>query len=192
MYGRAYTQEQIEFLRCNAPGTPYAGLTSMFNSRFDEAKTVQQIRAVCNRRKIQNGESGHFQKGSIPFNKGRKGVRVSQATEFKKGNKPWNYKPIGTERISAYGYLEVKIADPKTWRAKHVLAWESKNGPVPKGHVVVFGDGDRMNLSPENLVLISRGELAVMNKRGLVGGSAELTETGRIIANIYMVANRRK
>ncbi|MEN6487843.1 MAG: HNH endonuclease [Smithella sp.] len=66
------------------------------------------------------------------------------ATQFKKGNKPANWVPIGTERTNRDGYVEVKIADGrlnKNWKAKHIFIWETANGPVPKGHVVIFGDG---------------------------------------------------
>ncbi|WP_083612210.1 HNH endonuclease [Paenibacillus sp. P32E] len=39
---------------------------------------------------------------------------------------------------------------------------------VPKGHAIIFGDGDRQNFDPNNLILITRGQLAIMNKRGRI------------------------
>ena len=49
-----------------------------------------------------------------------------------------------------------------------MLLWEQRHGrPVPDGHLVLFADGDRRNFDPANLLLVSRAELAVMNKRRL-------------------------
>ncbi len=32
---------------------------------------------------------------------------------FAKGNVPPNHRPVGSERISKDGYIEVKVAEPK-------------------------------------------------------------------------------
>lgn len=39
-----------------------------------------------------------------------------------------NTKPVGTERKRADGYIWVKIAEPNTWKEKHVLLYESVHG----------------------------------------------------------------
>jgi hypothetical protein len=44
----------------------------------------------------------------------------------------------------------------------------------------------------DNLILISRKELAVLNKNGLIHGSAELTRSGILIADIYLKYGERK
>jgi hypothetical protein len=133
-----------------------------------------------------------FKKGMTPWNKGKKGTGGWEPTQFKKGKMPWNYKPVGTERINTDGYVEIKIADPKTWKGKHIIIWEEANGPVPKGHVLIFADGNQQNVTVENLLLVSRRELAVMNKRGLISGDSELTKTGVVIADIYLKIGERK
>ena len=43
-------------------------------------------------------------------------------------------------------------------RRKHHLIWEKAYGPIPKGHLVIFADGNRDNFSLENLILISRSK----------------------------------
>jgi hypothetical protein len=46
-----------------------------------------------------------------------------------------------------------------TWRPKHHLVWESHHGqPIPKGHAVIFGDGNNRNFDPDNLILVSRAQ----------------------------------
>lgn len=128
-----------------------------------------------------------------PWNKGKKGVTCGgKETQFGKGRKPWNYRPVGSERTNVDGYVEIKIADPKTWKAKHVLLWEAAHGPIPKGHVVIFADGNKQNVTLENLLLLSRRELAVMNKKGLIANDAELTKAGVVVADIYLKIGERK
>lgn len=120
--------------------------------------------------------STEFPKGHVPANKGlrrpgySKGRGRMQETQFKKGNQPENYLPIGTERIDADGYLRVKIADglggtgnQKVWPFLHRHRWEQAHGPIPEGYTVVFKDGDRSNCALENLELISRKELMARN-----------------------------
>lgn len=87
--------------------------------------------------------------------------------------------------------MEIKIADPGKWKSKHIILWEEANGPVPKGHVVIFSDRNQQNVTLDNLLLISRQELAVMNKRGLIANNAELTKTGVAIADIYLKIGER-
>jgi hypothetical protein len=67
------------------------------------------------------------------------------------------YKPIGTERISKDGYLERKVNDDlplqRRWRAVHLMVWEAAHGPVPKGHAIVFINGDKADIRLDNLQL---------------------------------------
>lgn len=95
----------------------------------------------------------------------------SAETRFKPGNRSGLavelHKPIGTERINRDGYLERKISDDpqfgRRWRAVHILLWEAKNGPLPKGHAIVFKDGDKTHIEDDNLELISRADLMRRN-----------------------------
>lgn len=45
---------------------------------------------------------------------------------------------------------------------------------------------------PENLLLVSRAQLARMNQKGLIQNDVELTKTGIIIADIYNKIGERK
>jgi hypothetical protein len=85
-------------------------------------------------------------------------IERTKATRFQVGGRVWNHRPVGWERVNVYGYIEVKIAEPRTFKLKHRHAWEQAHGPIPKGHNVVFRDGDTMNCKPENLELVSNAE----------------------------------
>jgi hypothetical protein len=100
--------------------------------------------------------------------------------------------PIGTECVKGDGYIWVKIADPGKWRQKHLLLWEKANGPVLKGHKVIFGDGDRQNIDINNLILVTAKQLAVLNRKGLIQNNAELTKTGIVLADLFSKMQERK
>ncbi len=187
-----YTPEQIAFLSENVKGHSNEELKNLFNHRFGLSLGTNQIKAAKHNRGLSSGLDGRFKKGNEPQNKGTKGLTGANCTSFKKGNKSWNYKLVGTERVNSDDYVDIKIADPNKWRAKHLLVWERANGLVPKGHVVIFGDGNRRNFELDNLILVTRGQLAILNKNNLIQDDAELTRTGIIVADIFQKIEKRK
>ncbi|MDR0878966.1 MAG: HNH endonuclease [Treponema sp.] len=190
---RKYSPEEIIFLQKIVPGRSFLEVSILFNKHFGTCLRETEIHAACKSRGITNGRDARFWTGHNSWNKGRKGIHCSPATEFKKGNKPFNYMPEGSERINTEGYVDIKIAEPNKWKAKHRSIWEKANGPVPKGSVIIFGDGNKMNLTLDNLVVVSRAELAVMNSLGLIYEDAEFTKTGKLIADIKIgIADRKK
>lgn len=188
-----YSEEEVDFIRRELPGRSHAELTDLFNTRFGTCLSIGQITGAAKNRKICNRRDTRLKPGNVPINKGQKRMwKGGEVTQFKPGSMPHNYRPVGSERTTVDGYVEVKIADPKSWKMKHVILWEQANGPVPKGHAIIFGDGNRQHISLDNLVLVSRKQLAVMNKMGLIGGGADLTELGKNVADVYMKVTERK
>lgn len=194
MMMHAWTEEQLAMLEALYARQPMSRCVDPLNRAFGLELTEGQLRSASRRHKITCGRSGCFQKGNISWNKGRRIPRSEQSvgTQFKRGVMPHNYLPVGSERVSRDGYIEVKVADPRTWRAKHRIIWEAANGPIPKGYAVIFMDQDKTNLALDNLRLISRKYLAVVNKMGLLSQSAELTETGLLVARVKMAATDAK
>ena len=187
-----YTDAEKDFMRDYLPGVPRREFAILFNEHFGLTLTASQIIGATKRYGFFNGLDFRFRPGQVSHNKGiRKVYPGCEKTWFSKGHMPHNHKPVGSERINRDGYREIKIEEPKKWRGLHVLVWEKANGPVPKGYAVVFGDGDRTNVDLENLILLTRAELAVMNKQKWVGGSAELTRVGKTLANISMAIRKR-
>jgi len=187
-----FTPDQAEFIREHVAGRGNLELTDMFNARFCSALSINQIKAYKKNHNLSSGLNGRFNLGRVPHNKGKKGVGGWEPTQFKKGNKPWNYLPVGTERVNSDGYVDVKITDPKTWKQKHLIIWEEANGPIPKGHVLIFGDGNPKNVTLENLILVSRKQLVRLNQKNLIQNDIELTRSGIIIADIFNKIGERK
>lgn len=108
-----------------------------------------------------------FPKGHIPANKGQKMkpelYEIAKHTMFKKGLAPLNTKPIGTETVRSDGYIWVKTAE-KQWKQKHVHLWSQCNGIIPKDKIVVFRNGNRMDVRIDNLEMITRQELVLRNR----------------------------
>jgi hypothetical protein len=161
-----YTPEQVQWLRDNRPGLPGQALAEAFALRFGGSRNLAALLSFCKRQGILAGRDGRFPPGSAPWNRGMKGLKLSQVGQFRAGNRPHNWHPVGTERRNADGYREIKTAEPAQWRHVHVLTWESLHGPVPKCHCILFRDGDKNNLDPANLAQVSRSELARLNKNG--------------------------
>jgi hypothetical protein len=115
-----------------------------------------------------NGKRYQFKKGQVSWNKGKKmpdSVKEKvKATFFPKGHQPHNTKPAGHERISKDGYIEVRIRAGK-YVQKHKLVWELEHGLVPKDKVLKFIDGNPLNCTVKNLMLISRADLMKLNTR---------------------------
>lgn len=116
------------------------------------------------------GKATQFQKGQTPPNKGQKMSKdlyeKVEKTMFKKGNKPMNTQPIGTihQRKDTGGkmYQYIKIADCD-WRLLNRHTWELHNGPIPKGMVVVYKDGNYLNNDITNLLMITKKENMARN-----------------------------
>lgn len=188
-----YTEAEKRFIADNIKGRTRKELCEMFNEYFDLNLGLNQITAYIKNNGLSSGINTRFTKGQDSWNKGTKGICAGGIkTQFKKGQKPHNYKPVGSERVNADGYVDVKIADPNKWKAKHRLLWEKENGPIPKGHVIIFGDGNRRNFQQDNLILVSKSQLAILNKNQLIKDNADLTRVGVVIADIYKKIGERK
>lgn len=171
MNGHRYTDEEKQFFVMYVPGHSHREIQQEFIKRFGWEITVSQVQGSIKRYNLNTGRNGYFPKGHIPQNKGKKMppevYERCKGTMFKKGHNPQNSRPVGSERTNKDGYIEIKIAEPNKWMPKHRFIWQQANGEVPRGHIVVFRDNDRTNVTIENLMLITRKENAVINHAGL-------------------------
>ena len=185
---KQYTDEQIDYLKeLSAQGLFNREITRRFNEKFGASRTEVAIQIQRCKYGFKTSARNYWKKGHKPWNKGMKGIDIGgKATRFKKSNRPQTWMPVGSEAITKDGYTKIKVAEPNKWRLKHRIVWEKHHGrPVPPGHAVIFGDGNRCNFDLDNLILVSRAQLAMLNKNGLIQGNADLTRTGIVIADIY-------
>lgn len=113
---------------------------------------------------IEGGKKFRFKKGNVPFNKGKEMPAETyekvKPSMFKKGNRPHNWRPDGSivERkdtdLSGRVYLYYKLADSK-WILYHNKVWIDNNGPIPKGSLIRFIDGNTRNCDISNLEMVT-------------------------------------
>ena len=116
------------------------------------------------------GKATQFQKGHVPANKGQKMSKEVYKkvahTMFKKGSKPMNTEPIGTihQRKDTGGkmYQYIKLSD-SNWQLLNRYTWEMHNGPIPKGMIIVYKDGNYLNNYINNLLMITKKENMARN-----------------------------
>jgi len=189
---RNWTEKEVAWLRANAPGSQMSELLARFNRRFGVDVRLDQLNGTLKRRKIRLGRDTRFKKGCVSQFKGTKRPWVGGNTKFKKGHIPQNVLPAGSVVANGDGYLKMKVDGKRKWVFLHTAIFAGLHGPIPEGFCVIFGDKDKMNLSPSNLLLVSRKQLAVMAKHGLIYSDAELTKVGALVASVKMAKRRRE
>jgi len=143
---RRWTDEELVKLERLYPDTPTKRIAKMLG---------RSVGTVYNRAQKMGlrKSAGHLGKVGVLFG-------------FKKGNSPANRFQIGDEVIRS-GYLHRKLCDTgcprRDWRPVHVLLWEEAYGPVPKGHAIVFVNGDPKDIRLGNLAIVSRADLMRRN-----------------------------
>lgn len=191
------TPEMDEFILANNHMRPAKELAQMVNEKFGTSLTPEQIKAYRSRNKLDSGLTGYFPKGHVSHNKGKKMspevYEKAKSTMFKKGQRPHNTHPVGTEIQDAKDhYTYVKIAEPNVWKQKHHIIWEEHNGPIPEGMIITFLDGDNTNIEISNLAMVSRSEHAIMTTHKLRSKNPELTKAGINVAKLNDLMNKLK
>lgn len=169
---RLFSKRQATEIRRLIKKHTHAEIAGLLNEKHLTSFTERQIHFFTANHRINSGRTGYFNKGHIPWNAGTKGLTGRNKTSFKKGHRPANYRHVGAERVcSKDGYILIKIKekDPHTtaktrYKHKHIVLWEKKHGPVPKGCVIIFKDGNMYNFRLNNLVCISRSEHVRLNQ----------------------------
>ena len=204
-----YPQGMYEYIRDNSWGVSSKEMAEMVNKKFGTNFSQTMMKQFRQRHGIKSGLTGWYQKGHPPGNKGKKleeyvtdpdrleEIRKRMApTQFKKGERPVNEMPVGTIVVNSDGYkLRKKQMTGglwDRWEQLHRAVWEEHNGPIPEGMIVTFKDGDKLNCSIDNLMLITRGESAVMAKKGYRFKDPELTETALNMVRLQIRANQKR
>ena len=178
-------KEQHDYFLDNQQGKIAQEIADEMNEKFGLSLNAKQVKAYRKNHDLLSGLTGRFEKGRTPFNKGKKFPgRPPNSGQFKKGNKPPNYLPVGTINFTTDGYPKEKIAEPNKWVLKHRKVWEDNFGPIPEGHSVCFLDGDKSNYDISNLILLSNEELARMNHNNYFSTDPELTKLGAGITKL--------
>ena len=189
-----WSDKEKEYLKEITPGHHYAEIVELMNKKFDREFTDELVKNAIGRYKLNTGFNGRFKKGNVPANKGQKGVCAKGAEKgwFKKGQVSINHKPVGSERTDLDGYTLIKVAEPNKWQLKHRVIYEKAYGPIPPNMAVIFLDRNKRNFNINNLALVSREELAIINKNNFIKENAALSRAGVNVAKIKNKINKLK
>jgi len=158
---RTYTEEQLQFVAQSFRGRRVRELTEMFNERFNLSLTHGQMRYLVHRRQARVG-------GGAGFN---------TASYSKRSPCPKTYMFVKTGEGGR--------------RLRHLVLWEEKHGKVPKGHFVIFADGDRRNVTLDNLLLVTRAEAISMGRQRLASSDEDLTKVGLALVRLRIATGKR-
>jgi len=148
---------------------------------------------IRHRNHARGGIKGRFKKGHVPWTAGRKGIRLSPATEFKpgcmRGQAARNWRPLETitvrndhlpkrrRRRKRKGGRPwprqqrrfIKVRDfgstQDRWVPVARYFWELAYGPIPPGMSVVYADGNSLNDSLANYRLVTRAERLALQRK---------------------------
>lgn len=167
-YGKAYSEEENQWLINNIDNYSYPELTKLFNEKFNRnLKSVSDhcIKSLKLHKSVNNG----------CMNKGRK--------DFV------NRLPIGTERTANRGEVYIKISDNyiegrtptiahnPNFKLKKEIIWESVHGPKPEGCIIVFLDMNKENFDIDNLYCIPRKIGLMLSKNKWWSSDKDVTLT---------------
>ena len=145
---RKFTKEEIAFLKEYYPVLIDYEFLDAFEARFGWRPAKKRI----------------FQ-SACDF-----GIKKTPETRYR-SKRMQNLRPLGSEHITKRGgqiNVFVKVCDTgdwwTDWKPKQFVVWEEANGKIPKGHAIVFIDGNTTNCDLDNLMCIPKRYLGMMNK----------------------------
>lgn len=200
-----WPEKVVAVLIANYKGRTYAEMLEILQRETGREYTQEQLKSYYANHKLNSGMTGRFEPGHVPWTKGKKwsdymseeAQESSRRTCYEHAHIPDNKLPVGSIRETADGYLIKKVQERgyqwDRWKLLHRLTWEENFGSIPEGMIVGFRDLDKRNCSPDNLYLLSMGENAQMNKKGLRSQVPELTDMGLATVRLEQaIKNRRK
>ena len=193
--------EEIEYLKEIVESRTCKEIAELVNKKFNTNYSEKDIYNAKRRYKLKSGVDCTFKKGNIAHNKGKKwdeympksSQENSKKTQFKKGSKPHNWLPVGSEWVNDRGYTYIKVAEPNDWQLKHRNIYEKHYGKIPKGYCVLFLNGDKNDFSLDNLKLIQIRHKLMMKNLHYISKEKEVTKTGlanvKLMTKIYDIKN---
>ena len=180
-----YTPEMIERIKEIVPLWSYKKCAQMMSEEFNYNFTSSMIEHKAYRLGVKKPRNGFDNLDP----------RLPSINWFMKGRPSLNTKPVGTETVMRYKdgriFVVVKIGMPNKWEFKHRLVYKEHYGEIPDGYMVSFADRNYLTFEPDNLILVSKSENAILNKYKLRFNDKELTKTGLTLSKLIIARGRR-
>jgi len=208
MRGSHYTEEQNAFIAENYMRMTYHQLTECYNKRFNAQMNVSAMTKKIHYMGLPKKpklfptmftpevdayliENAYNYTSSDLAQKVQEKFGITPATQtiterlnnlgvhrgstyLPDGYIPRASKPIGTERIDKGRTVMVKVAQPNVWKPKVQVV----TGYDPKKSQAIFLDGNSLNVTPENIVIVSKKVHARLAKNGWLNSNNEVLMAG--------------
>lgn len=168
MSEKLLTQEQHDFFVKHQKGKISSEVAELLNSVFEMNLKASQIKSYRSTHKIKSGV-------------------VGAGSNAKKSD------PIGTIRKfhkKGKVYWAIKIGHRK-WERYSRFLWKKHYGEVPKDCLVVSKDQNDLNVSLDNLMLLKKSELLILNKNKKLTNCAEANQANVSIVRIQNLIRER-
>lgn len=201
-----WPEGMVEYIRTHSWGVSSKEMAEQVNALYGTHFTATSMKQFRQRHGIKSGVTGWYQKGHAPGTKGKTLEEICKhdpvklakvrATQYKPGDRPKNELSVGTVVVNADGYklLKVKMEGSQweRWVPLHRAVWEEHNGPVPDGMVVSFRDSNKLNCDIDNLILISRGENAVLARKGMRSEDPDITTAAVSLIRLQLKVKEKR
>jgi hypothetical protein len=132
---------------------------------------------------------------AVLLNRTQAAVRTQARALLNHPDKPRKGKrTLGALTLTRSGVWIEKIGGddhpPNYWRPQHLNLWEKHNGPIPRGAVIVFKDGNKSNVSLENLELFTKNEWGYL--RAHMSDPPHIRDLGLAVFKLRMAIQERE
>ena len=157
---KMYSDELVQFIEKNRLKKDVKQMCLMIENEFDRKITPKALRKYYYRHNLK------FKKMTTPR---------QNCTHA---------KPIGTEsKPDKNGLVRIKINE-KQWVYKQRYIYEQYYGEIPKGHKVIFLNGDKNDYRKENLAIAPNKDVLQVYGRNLTSSDPEVTRLGLQVAHL--------
>lgn len=169
-----YSKEVIDFIRDNAKGKLNKDLAKLVSDTFNITISSAKVKSIKGYIGAKSGLStGTAKRMSLgpDWVSPMKGKKLSPENYqkirdyfFKKGENGLPPCPVGTERFRDNRWY-IKIEEPSLWVSKARYMYEQYTGEkLSKDDVIIFLDKNVNNFSKDNLLKVSKRDVAYTNK----------------------------
>jgi len=184
-----YTKEQIDFIYKNYKGISSRELTKKFNKKFSTSRESTSINAFKGHHKLKSGYNNYFKPGNQPWNTGTKGLVKANSGSRKPA-------PIG-KIYSSSGHNLIKTVNG--WQQYSRYKYEEYHDcKLTPNERINFLDNDNTNFAKENLIKVTKQEVARIHREGYLYDDPTLNKVGISMVRLKMKvrdisnANNRK
>ena len=158
-----FTPENIRFIRRKARRHTYPEVTTLLNEKYGTNFKIYQVQYACQKH----------------------GIKIGIIQPFCPS------KPVGSKYICKKGYVKFKGSDGQ-WRLAHHALWEKHYGPVPADSMIIFLDGDKSNITIDNLALVTKKEWGILLGRKLRSDNRDMNKLAIITAKLIVATGKKQ